>query len=521
MSVRALSIRRLLALMVLLTLCGASVAGVLALRATRSATTAEKSLTTYTVARNEIDRFSLLDSQSQYYSLVVSAYPGFAAQTVPQLKVIATEMAQVVTTLNNTKLSVKVHASVQAIVKAHDAFQALAGQKLPVATADQRAVVAKLYTAAQATQTAAVDAATALLASSVTQQRHITQQAVQRLTVLLFGVSIGGGVVLVLALVLTGNRLVRRIAMLSDALNGLAGGDLTTAVNDGGNDEVSQMAKRLNGLATRLREVFSLIDQTSDRLAQSSTSLEEVAGDVAASALDASSQAATAAQAADEVSQNVQAVATGSEEMRASIGEIARNAHEAAAVATGAVAAVELTTATMGTLGDSTKQISDVVNLITAIAEQTNLLALNATIEAARAGAAGRGFAVVADEVKQLAQETARATGDISARVQTIQTDAAEAASSISGVAEVIARIKDLQVTIAASVEEQTATTRAMNMGVNDAATGSQEIARNISGVAETTRLAADSVEQARTSARELATMSQELAEIVAAFQFR
>jgi len=234
---------------------------------------------------------------------------------------------------------------------------------------------------------------------------------------------------------------------------------------------------------------------------------------------DASSRAEVVARSADEVSQNVQAVASGSEEMGASISEIAQNANEAARVATGAVQAVETTTGTMNKLGDSSREIGDVVRLITSIAEQTNLLALNATIEAARAGDAGKGFAVVADEVKQLAQETARATEDISRRVEAIQEDADQAGRAIADIAGVITRINEFQTTIASAVEEQTATTQAINAGVTEAASGSNLIAQNIAGVAEAAGATAGSMGEARDSARDLAGMSAELTRLISAFR--
>ncbi len=158
--------------------------------------------------------------------------------------------------------------------------------------------------------------------------------------------------------------------------------------------------------------------------------------------------------------------------MSASIREIAQNANEAARVAAGAVTEAEATNQTIARLGESSKEIGDVVKVISAIAGQTNLLALNATIEAARAGEAGKGFAVVADEVKELARETARATEDIARRVEAIQADTGGAVAAIGRIGEVIGQINDYQLTIASAVEEQTATTNEMSRSVAEAAAG-------------------------------------------------
>ena len=177
---------------------------------------------------------------------------------------------------------------------------------------------------------------------------------------------------------------------------------------------------------------------------------------------------------AGDVASSVDTVAAGSSQMESAIREIATNATEAARVAGQAVTVAETTTRTVGKLGDSSQEIATVVKLINGIAEQTNLLALNATIEAARAGEAGKGFAVVASEVKELAQETARATEDISRRVEAIQADTAGAVDAIGQISSVIGEINDFQATIAAAVEEQTATTNEMNRNVAEAASGSQ-----------------------------------------------
>ena len=158
--------------------------------------------------------------------------------------------------------------------------------------------------------------------------------------------------------------------------------------------------------------------------------------------------------------------------------------------------------------------------MITGIAEQTNLLALNATIEAARAGAAGKGFAVVASEVKELAQETARATEDISRRVQSIQSDTSDAVVAIGRIAEIIASINDYQLTISSAVEEQTATTNEMSRGVLEAAAGSGEIALNMTDVAASAAGASDALGEMSGSTDDLARMAADLRGRVAAFAY-
>nr|WP_246308634.1 methyl-accepting chemotaxis protein [Kineosphaera limosa] len=207
--------------------------------------------------------------------------------------------------------------------------------------------------------------------------------------------------------------------------------------------------------------------------------------------------------------------------MSASIQEIATAATRATGVAQEAVHSAELTAETVRKLSESSIRIGEVMKAITSIAEQTNLLALNATIEAARAGEAGKGFAVVANEVKELAQQSAAATEDISTRVQGIQDDAAATSAALANITEVIARINETQSTIASAVEEQTATTNEMSRSVHDAASGSSGIASNIDKVAGNAGETSDGAAQTLTAAQDLSRLSQELHDIVGQYRVR
>jgi methyl-accepting chemotaxis protein len=163
-------------------------------------------------------------------------------------------------------------------------------------------------------------------------------------------------------------------------------------------------------------------------------------------------------------------------------------------------------------------EIGQVVKLITSIAQQTNLLALNATIEAARAGEAGKGFAVVANEVKELAKETAKATEDISAKIEAIQCDTTGAVGAIGRIAQTVGRVNEIQNTIATAVEEQTATTREIGRSVNEAAEGSTNINSNIAGVATAAGTTAAGAAETQRAAAELSRLASELQQLVTQF---
>ncbi|QJR35959.1 methyl-accepting chemotaxis protein [Gemmatimonas groenlandica] len=270
--------------------------------------------------------------------------------------------------------------------------------------------------------------------------------------------------------------------------------------------------------AVQQRLLLKTVTESAAQLSVAADELTTASQSMSASAEETSAQANVVTAASEQVSNNVVTVATGTEEMSASIREIALNASEASKVASHAVRVADSTNGLVAKLGESSAEIGKVVKVITSIAQQTNLLALNATIEAARAGEAGKGFAVVANEVKELAKETAKATEDISQKIDAIQTDTAGAVSAIREIGEIINRIADIQTTIASAVEEQTATTTEMSRNVAEAAKGSSEIAGNIVGVAqaavETSRGATKTME----SAAQLTEMAAYLQSVLAQF---
>ena len=305
-----------------------------------------------------------------------------------------------------------------------------------------------------------------------------------------------------------------------DQAEAIAAGDLTRDdLKVRSRDELGDLTTAINKMSGSLKRTILAITESAVQVASASEELNTTSQQITANSEETSAQADVVSKAAETVSQNLQTVATGAEQMGASIKEIAKNATEAARVATAAVKVAETTTATVSKLGDSSTEIGQVIKVITSIAQQTNLLALNATIEAARAGEAGKGFAVVANEVKELAKETAKATEDISRKIEAIQTDTKASVKAIASISGVINQINDISGTIATAVEEQNATTNEMSRNVSEAAHGSAEITSNVAGVAEaaqgTTRGATDT----QKASQQLLETSTQLRQLVEQFK--
>jgi methyl-accepting chemotaxis protein len=237
--------------------------------------------------------------------------------------------------------------------------------------------------------------------------------------------------------------------------------------------DMIKMADDFEGAVSKIVETVS----------SASTELEASAGTLTKTAERAQQVTTTVAAASEEASANVQSVASATEEMASSVNEISRQVQESARMANDAVGQARSTTERVSELSKAASRIGDVVELINTIAGQTNLLALNATIEAARAGEAGRGFAVVASEVKALAEQTAKATGEIGQQISGIQAATQDSVNAIKEISGTIEKLSEISSTIAAAVEEQGAATQEISRNVQQAAHGTQQVSSNITDV--------------------------------------
>jgi methyl-accepting chemotaxis protein len=334
-----------------------------------------------------------------------------------------------------------------------------------------------------------------------------------------------GTLIAVLALgivmaVTTTVQIVGPLREVGEMLGRIAAGDITGKdLRVRSIDEVGELARNINLMQRNLREMIASISMGAENIASASREFSSSSQQIATNSEETSAQAHEVSAATEEVNRNLHTVACSTEEMSATIAEIAKNASEAAKVAGEALQAAMQTNAAVTKLGESSRAIGEVIKVITSIAQQTNLLALNATIEAARAGEAGKGFAVVANEVKELAKQTARATEDISVRVAAIQTDSKGAAKAITTISGVIDRVSDISAAIATAVEEQSVTTSEMSRNVAEAAKGSGEVARHITGMAQVAQSTLISTQGSQKAAQQLAQMSTQLRGLVEQFK--
>jgi methyl-accepting chemotaxis protein len=327
---------------------------------------------------------------------------------------------------------------------------------------------------------------------------------------------IAGAIILLISLAVSmfvARGITKPLQRMTVAMNALAGGNLDVDVPGiGRHDEVGEMAKAVevfksNAVArqgleaeqkeaetravtrrkadmTKLANDFEgAVGEIIETVSSASSQLEASAGTLNSTAVRAQELATVVAAASEEASTNVQSVASATEEMSSSVNEISRQVQASARMAGEAVDQARSTNDRVSELSKAAARIGDVVELINTIASQTNLLALNATIEAARAGEAGRGFAVVASEVKALAQQTAKATGEIGQQIAGIQAATQDSVNAIKEISGTIERLSEISSTIAAAVEEQGAATQEISRNVQQAAHGTQQVSSNIADV--------------------------------------
>lgn len=343
--------------------------------------------------------------------------------------------------------------------------------------------------------------------------------------------------------------IVKPLGGMAEAMTDIAQGDFSTDVpNLGDKNELGTLAAALdvfkkNGLENKrlteeqqaqsrkqiergqkLEEIVRTFEKTIATIvgsvASAATEMRSTSESLSQIAQQASAKSSSVAASAEEASANVQTVAASSEELTASIGEISTRVHTASQQADQASGQAKKTSETMNNLSEMAQKIGSVVELVQEIAAQTNLLALNATIEAARAGEAGKGFAVVASEVKNLANQTAKATEEISGQIGSIQQATSGARSDIEAISKIVMDINGIIGAIASAAEEQRAATQEISRSVGEAAKGAADVSQNTVGISEssqeTGRMASDTLNAALELSKQSERMKTEIDSFIA-----
>ena len=365
-----------------------------------------------------------------------------------------------------------------------------------------------------------------------------------RTNVLVGGIVLAVGILLAAILVRSINRPLRTLAEKSIKVGE---GDYTVTFSSNNKDAIGQLTNALGAMVDKSKEMIADIVTSSTTLRTSSGQLLSIAeqmvtsadattliaNETAENAASASSNMDSISAAMEQSSTNLELIATASDEMGSTIREIAENSSRARMTTENAVTRAQKSHAGIKDLGEAARSIGTVTETITEISEQTNLLALNATIEAARAGEAGKGFAVVANEIKELAKETATATGKIKAAIEGIQSQTQETVVDIEEISKIISEVNEIVTTIVTAVEEQAVTTNEIANNVNQSSMGINEINENVATSSQLTNSMSEGVNQVKirsqevknnsetisVSAQDLAQLSETLTELVSRFR--
>jgi methyl-accepting chemotaxis protein len=318
-------------------------------------------------------------------------------------------------------------------------------------------------------------------------------------------------IAILLGMFITSSVIRKPIQNAVDKIQKISDGDLTVKIESQSNDEIGLLSNYLNNVVTTIHSQIksildktNIINQSSKRLLSISEQTEDVF-----SALQTKTH--SAAESSEHISISITTVSSSSEEMAASVKEIAKNTGTSAKITKEATEKANAASEVMNRLGVSSTEIGNIVKVITSIAEQTNLLALNATIEAARAGELGKGFAVVANEVKELAKETSKATDDITNKIKMIQADSQNAIKVIKEIIDITTRVHDISNTVASAIEEQSITTSEINRNLSDASEGVTEMAQTNQSIAATANDYVKLSGQVKSAALELQNLANDL----------
>ena len=392
-----------------------------------------------------------------------------------------------------------------------------------------------------AAQTSLTSFTDTLIANAARIEAQTSDSARHTSTVMLTGSILGliAGIALTLWIVRSG--VTAPLSTLGNTMEGLAGGRLDLDVPGADRkDEIGEMARTVqvfkdNAIRVkameqeqqtakaraeqeRKRAMLDMADSFESAVmglvkgvSAQASEMQATSQSMSSSAHQSQVQASSVAAAAEQATANVQTVASAAEELSSSISEISRQVAEAATISQSASDATQRTNEMVQGLAKAADKIGEVVSLITDIASQTNLLALNATIEAARAGEAGKGFAVVANEVKNLANQTGRATDEISAQIGAVQEETKRVVEAIGSIGKVIDQVQQISSGIASAVEEQGAATQEIARNVQQAAEGTQSVSSNIMGITEAASSTGAAAQQVLSAAGDLAKNSETL----------